>query len=87
MKKTLLHITKYYYPVEGGIETVTKYLVDGMESFESSVVCFGQEGKTVTDTIDGVKVYRIAPFIRISSQDIAFSYRRRLKMILDECVS
>ena len=49
MKKTLLHITKYYYPVEGGIETVTKYLVDGMESFESSVVCFGQEGKTVTD--------------------------------------
>lgn len=84
MKKTLLHITKYYYPVEGGIETVTKYLVDGMESFESSVVCFGQEGKTVTDTIDGVKVYRIAPFIRISSQDIAFSYRRRLKMILDE---
>lgn len=84
MKKTLLHITKYYYPVEGGIETVTKYLVDGIKSFNSYVVCFGQDGKTVTDTVDGVKVYRIAPFIRISSQDIALSYGRHLKRILDE---
>jgi rhamnosyl/mannosyltransferase len=84
MRKTLLHITKYYYPVEGGIETVTKYLVDGMESYNSYVVCFSQNSKTVTDTVDGVKVYRIAPSLRISSQDIAFSYGRHLKRILEE---
>ena len=29
MKKTILQIAKYYYPVEGGIETVTKYLGEG----------------------------------------------------------
>lgn len=84
MKKTLLHITKCYYPEEGGIETVTKYLVDGMESYNSYVVCFSHDGETYVDTVDGVRVYRIAPSLRISSQDIAFSYYGHLKRILDE---
>ena len=84
MKKTLLHITKYYYPADGGIESVTKYLVDGLKSFNSYVVCFDEDGKTVTDTVDGIRVCRIAPFMRISSQDIAFSYRRHLRRIIDD---
>jgi rhamnosyl/mannosyltransferase len=36
------------------------------------------------DTINGVKVYRIAPSIKISSQDIAFSYYSYLKKIIYE---
>ena len=35
MKKTILQIAKYYYPVEGGIETVTKYMAEGLKSFVS----------------------------------------------------
>lgn len=42
MKKTLLQIAKYYYPVEGGIETVTKYMGEGLTTFEQVVVCFSQ---------------------------------------------
>lgn len=84
MNKKLLHITKYYYPVEGGIETVTKYMVEGLEAYDSCVVCFSHDGKTGVDVVDGVKVYRVAPFVRISSQDIAFSYGKILKGILDD---
>lgn len=84
MKKTLLHIAKYYYPVEGGIETVTKYMADGLNSYNTYVVCFSQDGITRMDTVNGVKVYRIAPSIKISSQDIAFSYRSYLKKIIYE---
>ena len=84
MKKTILQIAKYYYPVEGGIETVTKYMAEGLKSFEHIVICFSQDGITRMDTINGVKVYRIAPSIKVSSQDIAFSYYSYLKKIIYE---
>ena len=69
MKKTILQIAKYYYPVEGGIETVTKYMAEGLTSFNNYVVCFSQDGITRMDEINGVKVYRIAPSIKISEKD------------------
>ena len=84
MKKTILQIAKYYYPVEGGIETVTKYLGEGLTTFEQVVVCFSQDGITRLDTVNGVKVYRIASSIKIASQDIAFSYYHYLKKIIYE---
>ena len=84
MKKTILQIAKYYYPVEGGIETVTKYLGEGLTMFEQVVVCFSQDGITRLDIVNGVKVYRIASSINIASQDIAFSYYHYLKKIIYE---
>ena len=84
MKKTILQIAKYYYPVEGGIETVTKYLGEGLTTFEQVVVCFSQDGITRLDTVNGVKVYRIASSMKIASQDIAFSYYHYLKKIIYE---
>jgi rhamnosyl/mannosyltransferase len=84
MKKTILQIAKYYYPVEGGIETVTKYLGEGLTMFEQVVVCFSQDGITRLDMVNGVKVYRIASSMNIASQDIAFSYYHYLKKIIYE---
>ena len=84
MKKTILQIAKYYYPVEGGIETVTKYLGEGLTTFEQVVVCFSQDGITRLDTVNGVKVYRIASSMNIASQDIDFSYYHYLKKIIYE---
>ena len=84
MKKTILQIAKYYYPVEGGIETVTKYLGEGLTMFENVVVCFSQDGITRIDMVNDVKVYRIGSTINIASQDIAFSYYRYLKKIIYE---
>ena len=82
MKKTLLHIAKYYHPNEGGIETVTKYLAEGLGEYDNVVVCFSQDGKDSEEVIEGVKVYRIAPFIKVASQDIAWSYYFKLKGII-----
>ena len=84
MKKTILQIAKYYYPVEGGIETVTKYFGEGLTTFEQVVVCFSQDGITRLDIVNGVKVYRIASSMNIASQDIAFSYYHYLKKIIYE---
>ena len=84
MKKTILQIAKYYYPVEGGIETVTKYMAEGLTHFDHVVICFSQDGITRMDTVNGVKVYRIAPSLKVSSQDIAFTYYHYLKKIIYE---
>lgn len=84
MKKTILQIAKYYYPVEGGIETVTKYLGEGLTDFNNVIVCFSQDGITRYETVNGVKVYRIASSLNIASQDIAFSYYYYLKKIIYE---
>lgn len=84
MKKTILQVAKYYYPVEGGIETVTKYLGEGLTDFNNIVVCFSQDGITRFETVNGVKVYRIASSLNIASQDIAFSYYYYLKKIIYE---
>ncbi len=84
MKKTILQIAKYYYPVEGGIETVTKYLGEGLTKFENVVVCFSKDGITRMDMVNGVKVYRIASSMNIASQDISFTYYHNLKNIIRE---
>ncbi len=84
MKKTILQIAKYYYPVEGGIETVTKYMGEGLSALENVVVCFSQDGITRVDMVNGVKVYRIASSLNVASQDIAFSYYYYLKKIIYE---
>ena len=84
MKKTLLHIAKYYHPNEGGIETVTKYLAEGLTEYDNVVVCFSQNGHDSEEDINGVRVYRVAPLVKVASQDIALSYHKTLKRIIRE---
>ena len=57
--KTVLHISKYYAPDMGGIETVAKYLAEGMTSFKNIIVCFSTNGKNSHDVINNIDVYRI----------------------------
>lgn len=82
MKKTLLHLAKYYHPNEGGIETVTKYLAEGLTEYDNVVVCFSQDGHDSQEEINGVRVYRVAPLVKVASQDIALSYYMVLRGII-----
>ena len=82
MRKTILHIAKYYHPVEGGIETVTKYMAEGLTDFNSVVICFSTNGPTCVETVNGITVHRVGTPLKISSQDISFSYYWRLKEVI-----
>lgn len=79
--KTILHISKYYYPAEGGIETVAKYLAEGLKEFRNIVLCFATDSNTSCEVINGITVYRIASQLHISGQDICVSYWHNLKQI------
>jgi len=82
MKKTIIHISKYYYPDEGGIETVAKYLVEGLIDYNHVVICFAKNGRTCINEVNGTKVYRISPTLNIASQDICFSYWKELQNVV-----
>ena len=80
--KTILHISKYYYPYNGGIEAVTRQLVEGLTDFRNVVICFSNDRETVEELINGVKVYRIGVQANILSQSIAFGYGKALRKLL-----
>lgn len=84
MNKKILHITKYYYPDEGGIETVAKYLAEGLSNYTNLVVGFSSDSQDRHDVINGVEVTRIASSLKIASQDISFSYYSKLKRLIKE---
>ena len=80
--KTILHISKYYYPDLGGIETVAMYLAEGMTAYRNIVLCFATDGMYSEEDIHGVTVYRVPVNFSFMSQDVAFSYRRILRQVL-----
>ena len=84
--RTILHISKYYYPDLGGIETVAMYLAEGMTAYRNVVICFATDGMYSEEDIHGVKVYRVPVNFSFMSQDVAFSYRKILRQVLrQEC--
>lgn len=82
--KTILHVSKYYYPDLGGIETVAKYLAEGLDGYNNIVICFSTDGKYHEDIINGVKVYRVAVNFSFMSQDVCFSYYHKLKAVYNK---
>ena len=82
--KTILHISKYYYPDLGGIETVAMYLAEGMTAYRNVVICFATDGIYSEEDIHGVKVYRVPVNFSFMSQDVAFSYRTILRQLVQQ---
>lgn len=84
MKKTILHISKYYYPDLGGIETIAKSMADGLTDYRNIVVCFATDGRDSTTTINGVTVYRVKVNFSLMHQDVAFGYFATLRKLIKE---
>ena len=81
---TILHISKYYYPDLGGIETVAMYLAEGMTAYRNIVICFATDGIYSEEDIHNVKVYRVPANFSFMSQDVAFSYRKILRQVFQQ---
>lgn len=82
--KTILHITKYYYPYNGGIEAVTRQLTEGLTDYHNIVICFSSDRENVEELINGVKVYRIGVQVNILSQSIALGYGKMLRKLFNQ---
>lgn len=64
-------VTPYYHPKIGGLEIYARQLgiaLKDLKKWEIVVVTSNHEGKkTVEDTVDGMKVYRLAPLLKFSN--------------------
>jgi glycosyltransferase involved in cell wall biosynthesis len=72
----IVHFGKYYYPESGGIENATVSLAEGaaLIGHEPSVVCFSSSGSMVTETRNGVKIFRLPATHKIFSQPLSLNY-------------
>ena len=75
----VLHISKYYFPYLGGVESICKYLVERMPQHITSVVCFNSQRKNAVDEVNGHRVYRVGILLTIARQALSLSYRNGLQ--------
>ena len=80
--KTILHVCKYYHPYLGGIETVAKYLAEGLTDYQNIVICFSTDGNYHEEVINKVRVYRAPVNFSFMSQDVSFRYYWILKKLV-----
>lgn len=80
----ILHISKYYNPHIGGIESTCENVVRVLKTtkkYKQRIICFGNEK---VDLVDGVPVIRVRTHLKIRSQSISAFYTYKLKKVIRE---
>jgi len=83
----ILFLTKYYPPVEGGIERYSHMLCTSLveKGFSVEVIAAASDGgSTREEVIDGVRVHRLAVKANISSTPITLGLPRLLRRMRDD---
>lgn len=79
----ILHVGKFYYPIEGGIESINRVVVDSLKGNSQRVISFNNLNETKEDDVDSISILRSATRGKILSQPISYRYfwdlRRMLK--------
>ncbi len=79
---TILHLCKFYPPIEGGIEIISKFVVDSLPEDKHIVLSFNTANVTVKTGDKNVKIIRAGKFGMIASQPLSLRYLRELKRAL-----
>lgn len=80
--KKILHVGKYFAPIEGGIESINKVIVDSLNRFSQRIISFNNTSNTVEEDVDGIPILRSATEGVISSQPLSVRYFWDLRRIL-----
>ena len=76
----VIEINKLYHPWVGGVETHVKDIAEGLtQSTEVEVVCCNPKKRTVTQTINNIKVTKYSSWGILFSLPISFSFIKNLK--------
>ncbi len=75
-KINIVHFGKYYFPDEGGIESVNRTLAKGaaLRGHTVTVVCFQKNFANQEEILDGVNVIRTPISKLLASQPLGFKY-------------
>lgn len=80
----ILHLGKFYSPIEGGIESINRFVVESMKGNIQRIISFNNSGMTVEDDVDSVPVIRTSSQGIVASQPLSLKYfselRRNIRM-------
>ncbi len=83
MKKfSVCHLSKFYKPHLGGIESVVADIAEGSNFCDTSVIAADQDGLSAIETINSVRVIRSKEYMNIAKVPIAPKY---ILDVLREC--
>lgn len=83
----ILHISNYFPPHIGGIEQTASDVMktlDADKELKQELICFNSVNKNVVDNIDNHRIVRCSSFMKISSQQISISFKRKLHKEIKE---
>lgn len=80
----ILHVSKYYFPVAGGIEIVARDCVNAYKGkYRQKVICFNEGKGDRTDYIDDTEIIRCGCLGELRSQPISISITRAIREIMN----
>lgn len=83
----VVHIGKYYWPYQRGIETYLKTLAEGLGGrCETIVIVSNEDRETVEEEVNGVRVIRLKRAFKLAGTDFLFSLPAKLKELKPDIV-
>ena len=83
--KKVLHISNYYTPHIGGIESTCQYLAEGLKGeYDVRVICFSEDNRTKYEETNGIKIIKPAVILNIARQGLSLNYYFELRKLLKD---
>lgn len=87
----ILHIGKFYAPIEGGIESINRVVVDALKvGNQQRVISYNNRRESVEEDIDGIPIIRASILGIIASQPLSLRYfwelRRAIRLFHPDIV-
>ena len=83
----VVHVGKYYWPYQRGIETYLKTLAEGLNPLcDLTVIVSNDKCETVEENVEGVRVIRLARCFHLNSTDFLFGLPKKLKGLKPDVV-
>lgn len=78
----ILHLGKYYSPIEGGIESINREVVRSLSGNEQLIISFNNTNKTETEPVNDATIIRCGTLGTFSSQPISIAYLFQLRKVI-----
>lgn len=86
----VLHIGKFYAPIEGGIESINHVVVDALKGNQQRIITFNNKNISIEEDVDDIPVVRASSLGVLASQPLSFRYlleiRRAIKIFKPDIV-
>lgn len=86
----ILHIGKFYSPIEGGIESINRVVVEALKGNQQRIISFNNKNISVEEDVENIPVVRASSKGIFASQPLSWKYfgelRRSIKLFNPDAI-